>query len=394
MVASVRCALLGAIVGLFALGCVWDQTALSVAPADLVLESFDVFNDGDALLLPVDLNGKRYLFLLDTGATATCYDSSLAEQLGQAQEQARFMTPTGERQVPLYRSPNATAGKLELHTNSPVACVDMKPCREVSGHAIYGVVGMDVLRRHIIRLDFERGKVEFLRAVGDQPGVEVDLQMGQGAPIVEIGCAGSRAKHPCLIDTGLSGMCSCDLDLDILQELEAKNAARKVGEGHAVTLDGDRREPIYQVQAVSLGGKEVVNNAYFGTAKHNLLGLSCWHRFIVTLDFPNKRMYLKDTAHTEEADARNQSGLHILRREARTIVEFVDRDSAGERYGVQAHDVLVKIDEMNADDLRLYTLRRLLAVPGKTVTLTLRRGEVEIVRQVTLSMDDGPIVKQ
>jgi hypothetical protein len=259
----------------------------------------------------------------------------------------------------------------------------------VSGHDIYGIIGMDVLQRHVVRLDFDHGKVEFLRAVGEQPGAPVDLQLVHGAPMIEVGFAGCRAKQRCLIDTGLSGMCSCDLTPEILADMEKKKSACKVGEGHAITLNGDRPEPIYQVRQLSLGDSAAVKNAYFGTAKRNLLGLSCWHRFTVTLDFPHQVMYLKQATH-QEVDARNRSGLHILRRAGNTIVEMVDKDSAGEVSGVQARDVLIKIDEAKADDLRLYTLRRLLSVPGKTVTLTLRRSDEEIVRKVTLANDEGP----
>src|SRR5438045_6490262 len=49
-------------------------------PADhapLVLSEFNVARDGDFLFLPVTLQGKKYLFLIDTGATWNVYDRSL-----------------------------------------------------------------------------------------------------------------------------------------------------------------------------------------------------------------------------------------------------------------------------------------------------------------------------
>ena len=71
----VRRTLISAVAGLF----IFAASAWA-PPTDTnpVLESFDAFNDGDVLLLPIELDGQRYQFVLDTGASTSMYDASLS----------------------------------------------------------------------------------------------------------------------------------------------------------------------------------------------------------------------------------------------------------------------------------------------------------------------------
>lgn len=43
----------------------------------LVIEEFDVFSDGDMLLVPVNIGGKKHTFWVDTGYSVSGYDKSL-----------------------------------------------------------------------------------------------------------------------------------------------------------------------------------------------------------------------------------------------------------------------------------------------------------------------------
>src|SRR5215471_12403369 len=72
-----------------------------------VLERFDVAKDGDALIVPVEFQGKTYRFLLDTGASVTVFDTSLEPQLGQTVGEAWAKGPRGKKLVKLYASPKA-----------------------------------------------------------------------------------------------------------------------------------------------------------------------------------------------------------------------------------------------------------------------------------------------
>ena len=53
--------------------------------------------------------------------------------------------------------------------------VDRRYIRKAAGRDIYGILGMDFLRKHVVRIDFDAGKMTFLKEVGSQPGQPVPV---------------------------------------------------------------------------------------------------------------------------------------------------------------------------------------------------------------------------
>ena len=62
------------------------------------------------ILLPVKFNGKKHLFLLDTGTTYTMYDLSLKKELGDVRKREEVRTPGGKSVLELYDAPEAYLG--------------------------------------------------------------------------------------------------------------------------------------------------------------------------------------------------------------------------------------------------------------------------------------------
>src|SRR5262245_4197654 len=89
-----------------------------LGPAERVLQEFDVFKDGDLLLVPVTLKGKEFLFALDTGSTLTVYDSSLKPLLGLPKGSGKGTTPDGDVTLPLYDPPPAALGRLAVRSST------------------------------------------------------------------------------------------------------------------------------------------------------------------------------------------------------------------------------------------------------------------------------------
>ena len=50
----------------------------------LMIDQFDVFNDGDFLVVPVNVFGRIRQFFVDTGASISCYDQRLRANLGKS----------------------------------------------------------------------------------------------------------------------------------------------------------------------------------------------------------------------------------------------------------------------------------------------------------------------
>ena len=146
-----------------------------------VLECFKMATE-EQIVLPVELQGKRYLFLLDTGASRSVYDLSLRSLLGKKVQTLPVKVAGQNMKIPLFQSPEGTVGKLALPTNLHVMGIDLEMLHKVSGQEVYGILGMDFLSKHVVRLDFDCGEAVFLRSVGPNPGERITLSFRSKCP--------------------------------------------------------------------------------------------------------------------------------------------------------------------------------------------------------------------
>src|ERR1700677_793962 len=98
-------------------------------------------------------------FLLDTGATTSAIDRSLAERLNLPTRGSRMVSFDKTLQVQWCILPELVFGP-ERATNLKVVVQDLRYLR-ASGVAVDGVIGWDLLRRHSFRLDFANKRVVF-----------------------------------------------------------------------------------------------------------------------------------------------------------------------------------------------------------------------------------------
>jgi hypothetical protein len=338
-----------------------------------VLAEFDIFSDGDQLLLPVEFDGKEQLFILDTGASMTFYDSAFYQQLGEALGIVKARTEQGFVEYPWFKAPDAFVGRLSLNTRVPVLCGDLRAFRETDGHQEMGLIGCDFLRQHCIRIDFDAGKLEFLAAVEAEPGFAIPLAFVQNWSYeVKVSIAGEEERFK--IDTGHSDYNSGKLEATLFERLLNERKLKKISRDQVVTAFGSKGDTIAALNDFGLG-PFTHQQLYFSKGHHNVLGLRYLSRYIVTFDFPNEKMYLKKGKRFDEPDGLDQSGLHILRIDGKTIVKRVDSDSPAERAGIEPNDILLKLDNLDVEKTRMYVLREQLCHAGRTVHACLQRGE-------------------
>jgi predicted aspartyl protease len=111
-----------------------------------------------AIIVPVKINGKGpYKFVLDTGATFTCIDTKLAEDLKLPEWKGQFgvavITP-GEGNVRLVSVDtlevgDAKAAKLQACT------IDLQQMQK-QGLNVKGLVGLNFLKSYRMSIDFEK----------------------------------------------------------------------------------------------------------------------------------------------------------------------------------------------------------------------------------------------
>jgi predicted aspartyl protease len=142
-------------------GCAVRVPTSPAPPADTAAGevSFELAGPGGAaLLVPVKIDGQGpFNFVLDTGATLTCIDQKLAEELKLPEQRGQFgvgVTVRGEGNMKLVR-----VGSMEVGTAAASglsACVIDLQNMQALGVDIRGLVGLNFLKSFRVVIDFQK----------------------------------------------------------------------------------------------------------------------------------------------------------------------------------------------------------------------------------------------
>jgi predicted aspartyl protease len=156
-----------AVLGLVALAAVSASACTDVGQGDVTPPADSASGElgfrlagpgGAAVVVPVYINGQGPIdLILDTGATITCVDSSLTRELSLPEQRLTMGTAIGV----------GGAGRVRLHrvdslrvagstTRRLSVCAMDLSAMKVVAPSVRGLLGLNVLRRFTVTLDFER----------------------------------------------------------------------------------------------------------------------------------------------------------------------------------------------------------------------------------------------
>ena len=123
---------------------------------------------GAAIVVPVHINGRGPIdLILDTGATITCVDTSLAREFALPEQRLTIGTAVGvggAGRVRLHRVDSLrVAGAVARRLN--VCAMDLSAMRVVAP-SVRGLLGLNVLKPFTVTIDFRRSVLR-LAAPGD-----------------------------------------------------------------------------------------------------------------------------------------------------------------------------------------------------------------------------------
>ncbi|MBN1973490.1 MAG: aspartyl protease family protein [Sedimentisphaerales bacterium] len=373
----------------FLSGC---QTGQTKTPE--VLAEFDFSIDEGKVILPVQFKGQKYPFLFDTGATGTIFDDSLKDKLGN-----RFLWPKTatlsrgrKAKIEYYRHPDANLGPLKFDDLNLIGVLD---CDLWFGSKVpikyRGIIGMDFLKKYIVQIDFDNGKVAFFKGKQEfnlfsmfkpqentHPEWGIAIQMENpwysNKRYFVTGNLPDNTKAEFLIDSGW--YCTNALKSKLFKKVKNIIPDNAVEQNYKI------------VNSFSLGNFEY-ENILFQKNNESILGYGFLSRHIVTFDFPNKLMYLK-----KGKDYDKQPPIHIILEDTRfTInsrshaVEIIDPNSLAYEKGIREKDVLFMINHYDISSLNVAELMNLpvSADESNEIIFTFKRGEetftVEFAKQ-------------
>ena len=327
------------------------------------------------ILVPVRFQNQEHLFMLDTGTTGIVLDEVFRPDLGKPIGRRKAWTPGGKKDFDLFEPPDAFWGSIDLRGGGAVACLDLSIFRSLLGYNVRGIIGMTVLGRLVVQIDFMNSKVIIMPPDGlmhPEWGKPVALGVGKGClPTVKAHCP-PAGEIVMMVDTGFSGN-GLLARVDIQRLHESIQDARK--DSYAVTLGGMAKGRRMRLPELRLGSF-TYRDVEFTEGDISTLGLGFLSRHLVTFDFPNRKLYLKQVDNPNHPGKLYISGLVLKEQSGRLVIRTVIPGGPAEEAGAQAGDAILRIGDKDTQAMEMWEAAKLLiSAQQKEVRLLIERGE-------------------
>jgi hypothetical protein len=379
-----------------------------------VLAQFKIDENAKEILLPVRLEGKEYLFKLDTGSSATLFDISLRDKLQGPKGTVKAETLGGTIEFELFDAPKAFLGPLSF--KGTVGVVDLEAAGSALNRKRHGVIGMNFLKRDVVQIDFDKGMVSFLKSKPDRGilsflrpsknkhpewGEKIPIRCESQSGIPHITAKADGTKVDFMIDTGYVHVIgrpdlpvshtTGELESNAFKKIrskihfEPKQATQITGKG-SETLDFSKAAVVSRFSV----GRTEYKDAVFRESDQSVLGMPFLSRHLVTFDFPNRKMYLKKGKYFDRPTALclapNDLGFTLRRKQNDIFVSEVDPNGPAYAKGIRQKDIIIRVGDQDVASCSLTELLPLISQKDKEeLTITIKRGDA--IKQVSFTLN-------
>jgi hypothetical protein len=358
---------------------------------------FELLNNH--IYVDVKLNDKGpFRVLCDTGG-ANIVTPELARKLGLKSEGALQGRGVGEKSedVGLVKMQSLRVGEATL-SNQVFAVFPMETFSAVEGIPINGLIGYEVFKRFVARVDYEHHRITLtvpsaFAYKGD--GTVVPFQFNAHIPQVEGAIDGIEGRFD--IDTGSRS------SLDLLAPFAEKHglAARYGARLEAVTgwgVGGAAKSLVTRAKVLRLGKVEVRDpitelslqkkGAFVSPYVAGNVGAGVLKRFNITFDYQHQQLIFERNANYDKPDVFDRSGMWLNQSGETFEVMDVIAGGPAASAGLKTGDKVLAIDGHPVSQLSLAAVRVQFKSqpPGTKVRLSIQSGGQK--RDVDLVLKD------
>jgi hypothetical protein len=267
-------------------------------PPEVALDADDLGRG--LLVVPIQLpNGQEARFLLDTGSPITLIDRSLRPLLGAKGERLKVTVWGKKKSGRFYAAPKLKLNGVELALEPLVASYDFTDLSVDTPAPITGIIGMDCLSKYCLQIDSAARKLRFLES---SPNHEGDLgkaftlrlsNEGQGKDdyfrtYIEHESLIGGPPGNVLVDTGMNfdGASAAAFLEKRAREAGGKQLRKKTWLFPKSEWEGQPYSNLLLTETtMDVAGED-----------GHVIGMRFLARHLVTLDFPNEKLFLKRTS--------------------------------------------------------------------------------------------------
>lgn len=293
--------------------------------------SFKLINN--LIVFPLEINGQKLSFILDTGVNKTILFSANNDSLKLKSTQKVFIHGLGAGEpLEALRSRNNHFKIAEINGYEQELYVITDDAFQLSskmGTTIHGIIGFDLLKDVVVRVNYSSERLTFYKPITyKEPRCrsceKLPITFDKNKPFINASVKLDSSNIPItvkmLVDSGGS-------DALWLFEGTGKNIKTPskffidiLGEGLSGTIYGKRS----RIRSLSIGKYEMPEptasfldtlstlNARRYRERNGSIGGEVLKRFKVWIDYPNNKLMLKKNASLKRGFFYNMSGLHVV----------------------------------------------------------------------------------
>jgi hypothetical protein len=266
------------------------------------------------------------------------------------------------------------------------AVVPLEKLGEVEGMPFHGIIGYELFKRLIVRIDYDTRMLTLTDAAAWTPnnaGTAVPFVFNGTVPEV----AGDIDGVPATFDIDTGSRTSVGLNSPFVMRFALRARFRpSIETVSSWGIGGPSMGTIARVRRMHFGSVPVndivvdMSLQRQGVLSHAApagnIGSGLLKRFTVTFDYPHQRIYVLAGAHSTAPDAYDRSGLWINQSGGGFRIVAVVEQSPAAAAGLQTNDLITAVDGKPADTITLGDLRDRLrdAPPGTEINLTVQSG--------------------
>lgn len=341
------------------------------APLPLLSVSFD--------------DDKTYLFIVDPGTQDALIDREFARAKHFPTRMVKTESNT-QVEIVLLEKVVFKAPAPWLLTGLPFVPDDLSEVRQRIGLGpeVVGILGANILRAFVERVDFHAKTITFFRpgyaVTADKLVHRVPLQTTNFTYALNASVDGIAARFPLSFLDNLTRL----QDPALLTEL------KPVAKVQELTPPDQAGEELMRLQSLSAEGafwkSPVVTHSLNPASKENSLGLDFYQRFAVTLDLGAKQMYLETDLTTLPTKEFLGTGFKAMRdAEGNIVVGGIMVPSSAAEAGVKIGDRILEINGLPLATTPIPTvLKAMRPIDGADMKIKVQRKGEEKPREFTL----------
>lgn len=367
---------------------------------------FRTFNN--LIIIPVSINGSDTLsFIVDTGVRNTILiEKSVADALALEYERTINILGAASNQVVIghivskvrFQSAGLTG---EIHSLL-VIDEDFLRLENYFGRKIHGIIGYDLFRRFIVKINYETKKLKLYEPENYTPSrsyTRIVFDLDNGKPYVDALLTiddSTQVNSRLMIDLGASHSSLLELNTKDSLKLPEKYITSSLGRGLGGNIEGYKAR-IDRIDIGKFNFQEVIVSyadptSFLDSASHanrnGTLGGEILSRFHVIFSYPDNAMYLKKNKNYHTPFEYNLCGITLMVVEMDFNAYLVDEVAPGspaDLAGVKPGDFLREVNHIPAHQLGYDEITGIFhSRPNRTVKLLLNREGKDIRVKVRL----------